>query len=200
MDPQNIQQKTNLLLKVSSPDFWAKNYMVHPKAHRIASWVWVHGEYISEIESMMQLTDKQDLLSRFAPLAVVLSAHSEAEELTMFKFIRENSKNFDSNDLSLIDGLVADHLVIHGLEDKILASINNGEGELGDAVKDWMRQWQKEINVHFEKENQNIVRLWLNMDNALHRTYTGYLDLHYYLHIFKSALYVLRCEIRKVTG
>eukprot|EP01084_Bolivina_argentea_P109638 195973_1 len=67
VDPKGMSelQRIDLLLKVSSPDFWRKNYLLHPKHTRIRSWLWRHKRFLSEVASIPKVKKKHKLKKRF---------------------------------------------------------------------------------------------------------------------------------------
>eukprot|EP01084_Bolivina_argentea_P203961 348269_1 len=204
MDIKNIQQKINLLLQVSSPDFWAKNYRLHPKALRMSGFAWGHREYLAEIAAVVALRDRNELKQRFPRVATMLSGHSSMEEQYLFEFMRENAEKFDFEDFELINDLTNEHSVIHLIVDRIMEDLNNNtlDGEeynaVSDELIDLMEQWDKNINIHFLKEDQNLVRLWINMDIKTYHKFHYSLDYHFLKHLVSSGIFIYGNKIRNI--
>eukprot|EP01084_Bolivina_argentea_P198983 340568_1 len=61
----SMQQKIDLLLKISSPDFWRKNYELHPKHSRIKTWISVHKRYLRQIKRISEISKPNKLKKAF---------------------------------------------------------------------------------------------------------------------------------------
>eukprot|EP01084_Bolivina_argentea_P147896 258697_1 len=123
VDPKGmseVQQKVDLLLKLSSPEFWRKNYALHPKKARIKTWLWVHDRYLNQAAALYEEfkedgMKKRKLRKKLAKFTKKLGGHSGYEEAMMFKFMIEHLKMEDD----ILEVLTNEHPVIHGLSHSI---------------------------------------------------------------------------------
>ena len=185
IDPNGMQQenenmKIELLLKVSSPDFWRLNFEIHPKMHRIKAWRWNHERYLSKIKTIRALKGRQKykLLQKFTAFSDKIRIHSEFEELVLFKFFAENT------DLDLLHVLSKEYGQIHGIADTIkrdLEWVHDVNSEECNDIDALLEQYEQKLRAYFTKMERQIVASMLNMDNALYRKYRSYLGWKYFL-------------------
>eukprot|EP01084_Bolivina_argentea_P309577 535518_1 len=75
----DFNTKTDLLLRLSSPDFWRKNWVMHPKRGRVQHWLVKHKELLKQMESFGQSKDRQALKTAFNAFNATLMDHLEFE-------------------------------------------------------------------------------------------------------------------------
>eukprot|EP01083_Nonionella_stella_P306840 1076186_1 len=179
MDGNNIKQKIHLLLKVSSPDFWSKNYELHPKKGRISNYLWVHTIFLKQLAALKEVKDKQQLKIKFLAFLISLAEHAEYEDVALFKFLKENV-DLDS----FLDGLLNKFTKEHIFEQKnkandILEQFDSTS--LGDLIAQ-ITDFEQDLIQHFTEEDQYVVPIMLNLENALYRQYRScpYLTWKYY--------------------
>merc|ERR1712228_173644 len=177
---QSNNDKINLLLKVSSKNFWRFNFMIHPKMNRIKAWKWNHDRYLIRIQTIkaLQGREKYKLLKKFTAFSDKIKSHSEFEEHVLFKFLAENTE-FD-----LMHVLKREYGQIHAIADAIkrdLEWINDVNSEECNAIDALLEEYEKKLTAYFTKMEQKIIATMLNMDNTKYRIYRTYLGWNYYL-------------------
>eukprot|EP01084_Bolivina_argentea_P143352 251762_1 len=197
---ENITQKINLLLKISSDDFWRRNYLIHPKHSRIKNFINDHQRYLMIIKSITKVTDRKKIHSRFVRFSDKINSHSQFEELILFKFFRDtllerrdmfkHSIGYDGYMQRCTFGhiLKQQHYAIHTImANNILSNLeNDGEQNNGDnvnecdGISDLLKKYELKLIEHFKKEERRIVHLMLNINTAQYWTYRAYLTLHWW--------------------
>eukprot|EP00483_Globobulimina_turgida_P007655 UN07670 len=156
MDDSNITPKIDLLLTISAPDFWRKNYHIHPNADRVKKWLSVHKTYLQDMKKMNNI-------SAFIKLSNKVKIHAEFEELILYKFMVDHLK-FDIG--------VFEFEKEHGIIDEIAHNIRANVDVEGN---DWdvllLKEYENKMIDHFQKEEQNIVHVMLNMNHTQYKIY-----------------------------
>eukprot|EP00483_Globobulimina_turgida_P009547 UN09566 len=170
------KQKVHLLLKISSPDFWSKNYALHPKKSRVSNYLWIHERYLGQLSALKDLRNKEELKTKFVKFAAKLSGHAHFEDAMMFKFLKENG-DLDASLLEIVEQLSEEHNPAHKKVAKIVEEFDTLS--LEDVIKA-IAEFEKPLIQHFTKEDQDIVPVMLNLNNALYKKYRSYLSWKYY--------------------
>eukprot|EP01084_Bolivina_argentea_P281764 482174_1 len=169
--------KIPLLFKVSSPDFWRRNYSLHPRKGRISNWLWIHRRYLDQVAALQNINDKDELHKTFVKICGKLDGHArDFEDQQMFKFFKENIKNNDEF-LKIIDELEYEHIPIENKAKKIQKDWDNLSLE---EIKSQISDVEKDMIKHFTKEEQYIPIVFLNINSSLYRKYRSYLSWKYY--------------------
>eukprot|EP01083_Nonionella_stella_P177859 626538_1 len=184
MDENDTKAKIHLLLKVSSPDFWSKNYALHPKKNRISTYLWVHRIYFKELAALKEIKDRDELKIKFVDFLHNLSEHAEYEEVALFKFLKEKV-DLDSFLDGLLDKLSREHI----FEQKNTAKeiMEHFDTTSVDDLIVQITRFEQDLIEHLTEEDQYMMPLMLNIDNALYRQYSicPYLVWKYYLMYYK---------------
>eukprot|EP01083_Nonionella_stella_P039894 108513_1 len=185
-----IEDKVNLLLKVSSPDFWAKNFYIHPKQSRVSWWMWVHGRYLFFVRRLQKINDRNELLKAFNHVSRKLQKHSHYEEVMLYPFLADNYNSFQlsgtDEELKLaLESMAEQHIPIHKQEEQIVEAFKDKTNNVND-LKQLLRTWQSSLEAHFLEEEQRIVHLILKFDNAPYKRYLYYISWGYCMHAAES--------------
>eukprot|EP01083_Nonionella_stella_P188287 693685_1 len=170
MDPQDIKQRTDLLLRASSPDFWRKNYAIHPNGDRVTKWLSVHQTYLELIQPMIAIKDKEKLRLEFMNFCHrKVTPQNEFEENVIYTFIKDDLKL----PAKVFDDLKRDHKIIDDMAMAIRSDLDDKEKK--KVKRGALKQFKQKLKQHYMKEEQNIVRILLMLDPNQHKIYKGYI-------------------------
>eukprot|EP01084_Bolivina_argentea_P030260 56098_1 len=170
----NKSDKIQALMLISSATYWQNNWTLHPLQKRIKNWLFVHEKYrgyITEIvnTSSTDLDNAKNLLVKFEKK---LAGHSDFEENMLFKFMKENL-NKSMVSMNLLDELGSEHGEMEKIEKKAM--------ECGDLVEfqKLIKEYETTLLAHLQKEEENLIHVWLNLDEEQYKKYREYLSWKY---------------------
>eukprot|EP01083_Nonionella_stella_P063341 164597_1 len=174
-DTTDKETKTSALVLIASNDYWRNNWQLHPAQKRVKNWIFVHNkyrEYMNEIVQTAQ-SDLDSAKALFVKFDKKIIAHSEFEDTMLFKFFKEN---IDESVMSqnVLNELSNDHNdLVPKLTEKLTACTELAE------FQNLMKEYQTHTLQHMQKEEQNIVHVWLNLNEEQYAQYRQYLSWKY---------------------
>ena len=170
-------QKTKIeaLKLISSKNYWRKNYKLHPLMKRVKNWLFVHEKYRGYVAEIVEKSksDLGEAKNLFIKYDKKLSGHTDFEENMLFKFIKEN---VDKTKLpkNVLNELHEDHMnEFVKLTQELTKCTDLKQYEI------LINKYQKLTLKHLEKEEQNLIHIWLNLSELEYKKYREYLSWKY---------------------
>eukprot|EP01084_Bolivina_argentea_P170377 295255_1 len=173
------KEKMDLLLQVSSADFWRKNSFLHPKKGRVSNYMWIHARYLSQLAALKDIQSKAKLLIGLQKFEGKLVGHAYYEDEIMFKFLKENIE-MDDTLAHLVNDLNDEHKPFHNTLKDIIKQCEPQSGVSLQEIIAKIQQFEKPLIKHFTQEDQHVVPVFLNLNNQQYRKYRTYLTWKYY--------------------
>ena len=168
-DKASKTDKISALKLIASKNFWRINWKLHPLSKRVKNWLFVHEKYRATVADIVKKAST-DLDA--AKNALKLAGHSDFEDNMLFKFMEENiTQAALQNALKELHGDHADELP--KMTENMIKCTDLKEFE------GLSKEYEAKTLQHLEKEEQNIIHVWLNLNEEQYKTYRAGLSWKY---------------------
>ena len=174
-DKTTKQDKISALKSIASKDFWRVNWKLHPLQKRVKNWLFVHEKYRETVAEIVKkaATDLDAAKSAFVKFDKKLAGHSDFEDNMLFKFMKENLSE-SVVPRNVLEELHNDHTdEMPKMTEKMIKCT-----ELKD-FETLSKEYEVKTLQHLEKEEQNIIHVWLNLNEEQYKKYREYLSWKY---------------------